>query len=328
MKLLHRRQFLHLAAGAAAMPAVSRIAWAQAYPTRPIKLIVPFPPGGVNDAIARPWADKMKARLGTVVIENIGGASGTVGVAAAARAKPDGYTLVLANAANMVVAPAASTRFPYDPVRDFEAIYHVARGAGVFAAHPSLSVTTLKALVAYAKASPGKLSYGSPGPGTSNHLAFEIFKLRTEMADVVHIPYRGAGPLLSDLIGGQVPLASLSMTGQVLDLHRSGKIRVLAVMPDRVRGAPELATVAESGVDVPYLSFFGIFAPRGTPVTITQQIAQATRDALKEQDLRQLYVVSGFEPDADSNPGALRQILEDRITRLTPIIKALGVKLD
>ncbi len=328
MMKLPRRKFLHLAAGASALPAASRGAWAQTYPTRPIKLIVPFPPGGVNDAIARPWADKMKARLGTVVIENIGGASGTVGVAAAARAKPDGYTLVLANAANMVVAPAASIRFPYDPVRDFEAIYHVASGAGVFAAHPSLSVTTLKALVAYAKANPGKLSYGSPGPGTSNHLAFEIFKLRTEMADVVHIPYRGAGPLLSDLIGGQVPLASLSMTGQVLDLHRSGKIRVVAVMPDRVRGAPELATVAKSGVEVPYLSFFGLFAPRGTPVAIIQQIAQATRDALKEQDLRQLYVASGFEPDVASNPGALRQILEDRITRLTPIIKALGVKLD
>src|SRR5262245_57386994 len=112
---LPRRKFLHLAAGAAALPALSRIASAQAYPTRPIKLIVPFPPGGINDAIARPWADKMKKRLGTVVIENIGGASGTVGVAAAARAKPDGYTLVLANSANLVIAPAAATRMPYDP---------------------------------------------------------------------------------------------------------------------------------------------------------------------------------------------------------------------
>ena len=223
----------------------------------------------------------MKTRLGTIVIENIGGASGTVGVAAAARAKPDGYTLVLANAANIVVAPASSTRFPYDPVRDFEAIYHLASGTGVFAAHPSLSVTTLKALASHVKRTPGKLSYGSPGSGTSNHLAFEILKLRMELADVVHIPYRGAGPLLSDLIGGQVQLASLSMTGQVLDLHRSGKIRVLAVMPDRVRGAPELPTIAKSGVDVPYLSFFGFFAPRGTPAAITEQIAKASAMRLR-----------------------------------------------
>lgn len=330
MKRPHRRRFLHLAASAAALSVVSRIVHAQAYPTRPIKLIVPFPPGGVNDAIARPWADKMKARLGTVVIDNIGGASGTVGVAAAARARPDGYTLVLANAANMVVAPAASTRFPYDPIRDFEAIYHVASGAGVFAAHPSLSVTTLKALVDYVKANRGKLSYGSPGPGTSNHLAFEIFKLRAEIADIVHIPYRGAGPLLTDLIGGQIQLASFSITNQVIDLHRSGKIRVLAVTsPHRVLGAPELPTTAESGVaDVPYLSFFGLFAPKGTPPTLTEQIAKATRDALKEQDLRQLYVASGFEPDVESSPGALRRIVEDRIAQWTPIIKSLGVKFD
>jgi tripartite-type tricarboxylate transporter receptor subunit TctC len=326
---LLRRRFLQLGAGAAALPNLLRVVWAQGYPTRPIKLIVPFPPGGINDAIARPWADKMKTRLGTVVIDNIGGASGMVGVAAAARAKPDGYTLVLANSANMVVAPAVSARSNYDPVRDFQSIYHMASGTGVFAVHPSSPVTTLKALVAYAKANPRKLSYGSPGPGTSNHLAFEILKLRTEAADIVHIPYRGAGPLLSDLIGGQIPLASLSMTGQVLDLHRSGKIRILAVMPDRVRGAPELPTIAESGVaDVPYLSFFGLFAPKGTPAAIVQQISEATREAMKEQDLRQLYVTSGFEPDVDSSAEALGQILEDRIARLTAIIKSLGVKLE
>lgn len=326
---LPRRKFLHLAAGAAALPTASRIAWAQSYPTRPIKLIVPFPPGGVNDAIARPWADKMKTRLGTIVIENIGGASGTVGVATVARAKPDGYTLVLANAANMVVAPAASTRLPYDPIRDFGAIYHMASGAGVFAAHPSLSVSNLRSLADHIKANPGKLSYGSPGPGTSNHLAFEMFKLRTEATDILHIPYRGAGPLLNDLIGGQIPLASLSITGQVINLHQTGKIRVLSVTsPVRVRGAPELQTAAELGIDVPYLSFFGLFAPKGTPTAIVEQIATATRDALKEQDLQQVYVASGFEPDTDSNPDALRRMLEQRVAQWTPVIKAMGMKLD
>src|SRR3954462_4598668 len=126
MMKLPRRQFLHLAAGAAAFPAMSRIARAQAYPTRPIRLVIPFPPGGVNDAIGRPWADRMKSLLGTVVIENIGGAAGAIGVAGVARAQPDGYTLVLANAANMVVVPAAATRPLYDPIGDFEAIYKLA----------------------------------------------------------------------------------------------------------------------------------------------------------------------------------------------------------
>jgi tripartite-type tricarboxylate transporter receptor subunit TctC len=202
---------------------VARIAVAQSYPSRPIKLVIPFPPGGVNDAIGRPWADRMKTLLGTVVIENIGGAGGSLGVAGVARAQPDGYTLVLANTSNMVVAPVAATRPLYDPIRDFEPIYHLGSGAGVFAVHPSLPTPTLNALVDHAKSNRNKLSYGSPGVGTTNHLAGEMFKLLTETPDIVHIPYRGAGPLLSDLIGGQILFASMVMTGQVLDFHRSGQ---------------------------------------------------------------------------------------------------------
>ena len=156
MVILPRRRFLQLAAGAAVLPAVARIAVAQTYPSRPIKLVIPFPPGGVNDAIGRPWADRMKTLLGTVVIENIGGAGGSVGVAGVARAQPDGYTLVLANTSNMVVAPVAATRPLYDPIRDFEPIYHLGSGAGVFAVHPSLPTPTLNALVDHAKSNRNK----------------------------------------------------------------------------------------------------------------------------------------------------------------------------
>src|SRR5262245_6292975 len=204
---LGRRNFLHLAAGAAALSMTSQTARAQAFPTRPIKLVIPFPAGGINDAIGRPWSDRMKPLLGTVVIENIAGAGGTVGVAGVARAHPDGYTLVLGNVGNMLVAPAAATRPLYDPIRDFESIYNLASGASVFAVHPSLPTPTLKALVDYAKANRNKLSYGSPGVGTGNHLAAELLKLRTETSDIVHVPYRGAGPLLTDLIGGQILFA-------------------------------------------------------------------------------------------------------------------------
>ena len=330
MVVLPRRRFLQLAAGAAVLPAVARIAVAQSYPSRPIKLVIPFPPGGVNDAIGRPWADRMKTLLGTVVIENIGGAGGSLGVAGVARAQPDGYTLVLANTSNMVVAPVAATRPLYDPIRDFEPIYHLGSGAGVFAVHPSLPTPTLNALVDHAKSNRNKLSYGSPGVGTTNHLAGEMFKLLTETPDIVHIPYRGAGPLLSDLIGGQILFASMVMTGQVLDLHRSGKLRVLAVTaPARVRGAPDFPTAIEAGfAGLTMPSLFGLFAPKGTPRPIVEQVAKATRTFMADPDLQKLYVVSGFEPDLDSNPEALRHSVEEASVRLTPIIKAIGLKLD
>jgi tripartite-type tricarboxylate transporter receptor subunit TctC len=146
-----RRTALRLAAGSAVLLAVSRLASAQSYPTRPIKLVIPFPPGGVNDALGRPWADRVKPLLGTVVIENIGGAGGMVGISGVARAQPDGYTLVIGNSGNMIVAPAAASRPTYDASRDFEAIYHLASAAGVFAVHPSLRAQNLKELVDYAK---------------------------------------------------------------------------------------------------------------------------------------------------------------------------------
>jgi tripartite-type tricarboxylate transporter receptor subunit TctC len=327
---LERRTFLHLAASAGAFSMMPQTARAQAYPTRPIKLVIPFPPGGINDAIGRPWADRMKPLLGTVVIENIAGAGGTVGVAGVARAQPDGYTLVLGNAGNMLVAPAATTRRLYDPIRDFEAIYNLASGASVFVVHPSLPTPTLKALVDYAKANRNKLSYGSPGVGTGNHLAAEMLKLRTETLDIVHVPYRGAGPLLTDLIGGQILFASLSMTAQVLDLHKSGKLRVLAVVAaDRIRSAPDFPTVAEEGfAGITYPSLFGLFAPKATPRPIVEQVANATRTAMADPDLQRLYIASGFEPRLNSSPGLFRREFDEQWVRWTPVIRSIGLKLD
>ncbi len=191
---MRRREVLGLGLAALSAPLVTPRARAQAkYPERPIRLVIPFPPGGVNDAIGRPWADKMKPLLGTVVIENMGGAGGAVGALAVARAQPDGYTLLLGSGGTQVIIPIASSQPTYDPVKAFETISLLGVTAVCIAVHPSVPVHTLPELIAYAKANPGKLSYGSAGSGTMTHLTGELFKVLSGAADIVHIPYRGGG---------------------------------------------------------------------------------------------------------------------------------------
>src|SRR3979411_792174 len=226
---LPRRRFLHLVAGAAALPAVSRIARAQAYPERPIRLVVPFPPGGAFDAVGRPWADKMKPLLGPVVIETIGGGGASLGAAAVARARLDGYTILLGGTQTHVNEALLKSRPLYDPVKDLEPIAGVAANVLCIAVHPAVPAQNLKELIAYAKANPGKLSYGHAGVGTIQHLTGELFKSLTGTSDIVQVPYRGTGPLITDLVSGQVPVGTPGVTGQVIEFHRSGKMRVLAV---------------------------------------------------------------------------------------------------
>src|SRR5215510_5914941 len=191
---MRRREVLGLGLAVLSAPlAMTFRASAQAkYPERPIRLVIPFPPGGVNDAIGRPWADKMKGLLGTVVVENMGGAGGTVGALAVARAQPDGYTLLLGSGGTQVIIPIASSQPSYDPVKAFEPISLLGVTAVCIAVHPSVPVQTLAELIAYAKANPDKLSYGSAG--TMTHLTGELFKSLAGTPDIVHIPYRGAGP--------------------------------------------------------------------------------------------------------------------------------------
>ena len=187
---LSRRCLLHLAAGVAALPAASRLAWAQAYPTRPIRLVVPFPPGGAFDAVGRPLAEKMKPLLGTVVIENIGGGGSSIGAAAVTRAQPDGYTILLGGTQTHVNEALLKARPLYDPVKDLDPIASVASYYLGIAVHPAVPVQSLKDLVAYAKANPGKVSYGHAGVGTIQHLTGELFKSLTETPDIVQVPYR------------------------------------------------------------------------------------------------------------------------------------------
>jgi tripartite-type tricarboxylate transporter receptor subunit TctC len=330
MTFPHRRQFLHLAAGAAALPIISRIARAQAYPTKPIRLVVPFPPGGAFDFVGRPLVDKMKPLVGTVVIENIGGGGSSLGAAAVARARPDGYTILLGGTQTHVNEALLKSRPLYDPVKDLDAISGVAANALCIAVHPTVPVQNLRELIAYAKANPGKLSYGHSGVGSIQHLMGELFKSLTATPDIVQVPYRGTGPLITDLVSGQVPVGTPGVTGQVIEFHRSGKMRVLAVTsPARLEAAPELPTAAELGfAGITVMGSIGLLAPAGTPSGIIDQIAQATRTIVAEPGFRRMLIEAGIEPSPNSSPEKFRQSLAADVSLWAPVVKSLGLKID
>jgi tripartite-type tricarboxylate transporter receptor subunit TctC len=325
-----RRRFLHLAAGAAALPAVSRLALGQAYPTRPIRLVIPFPPGGAFDAVGRPWAEKMKPLLGMVVIENIGGGGASIGATTVARAQPDGYTILLGGTLPHVNEALLKKRALYDPIKDLDPVAGIAANVLCIAVHPSVPVRTLEELIAYAKANPGKLSYGHAGVGSIQHLTGELLKSLAGTPGIVDVPYRGTGPLVADLLGGQVPMGTPGVTGQVLEFHRSGKLRILAVTsPTRLIAAPELPTAAEQGFPGMIVrGSIGVLAPAGTPIGIIEQIAQASRTVVAEPGFQRMLIDAGIEPTVDSDPEKFRRSLAADVALWAPIVKALGIKID
>src|SRR5262249_34511983 len=320
---LPRRNFLHLAASAAALPVVSRIAsaLAQTYPSRPIRLVVPFPPGGAFDAVGRPWADKMKPLLGTVVVENIGGGGASLGAAAVARARPDGYTILLGGTQTHVNEALLKSRPLYDPVKDLDPIASLAAYFLGIAVHPAVPVQTLEGLIGYAKANPGKLSYGHAGVGTIQHLTGELFKSLTGTPEIVQVPYRGTGPALADLVSGQVPIGIVGVTGQVLEFHRSEKTRVLAVTGTaRLIAAPDLPTTTELGLPgMTVTGSIGLLAPAGTAIGIIEQIAQATRAAVAEPAYKQMLIDAGMEAPFEPSPEKFRQCLAADAALLQPL---------
>ena len=312
------------------MPAVSRLARGQTYPTRPIRLVIPFPPGGAFDAVGRPWAEKIRPVLGTVAVENIGGGGASIGAAAVARAQPDGYTILLGGTLPHVNEALLKKRALYDPVKDLDPIAGIAANVLCIAVHPSVPVRTLEELIAYAKGNPAKLSYGHAGVGSIQHLTGELFKSLAGTPDIVDVPYRGTGPLVADLIGGQVPMGTPGVTGQVLEFHRSGKLRILAVTsPTRLIAAPELPTAAEQGFPGMIVrGSIGVLAPAGTPIGIIEQIAQATRMVVAEPAFQRMLIDAGIEPTVDSDPEKFRRSLAADVALWTPIVKALGIKID
>ena len=300
------------------------------YPDRPVRVIVPFPPGGAYDTIGRPWADRMKTTLGTVVVENIGGAGGGVGAAQASRSRPDGYTLLLGGATTHITEALLKTKPTYDPLKDLEPISPIAVTAFAIAVHPSVPVNDLKGFVAYVKANPGKVSYGSAGHGSLNHLTGELFKLRAGLTDLPHVPYRGAGPGLTDLLAGQIPSLVPAMTNIVLEHHRAGKLRVLAVTHHkRLAAAPELPTTGEQGFpDVVAPNFIGLFTPAGVPRDIVNTLSAANLKLCGDKSYQDLLISGTFELEPLLSAADYKKYVESELVRWRPIVTAMGIKID
>jgi tripartite-type tricarboxylate transporter receptor subunit TctC len=332
---MKRRDLLACSAALLADAAMPRPVFAQAaaqarFPGHPIKLVVPFVAGGVNDVVARVWIEHVKGPLGTVFIENVGGAGGVVGAAAVARAQPDGYTILIGGGGSQILNPIAMAKPPYDPVRDFEPITMIAVLPMTIAVTPALPVHTLQELIAYAKANPGKLAYGSAGTGSMTHLSGELFKSLAGTPDIVHVPYRGGGPSITDLISGQVPMIVTNVNGQVLELHRAGKLRMIAVTsPQRLAADPEFPTAAESGLPgLVAVNFAGLFAPARTPKPIIDRIAAASSAAMAEPEMRKSLTDQGMEAVTDSTPEKTRRFVEEDIARWAPVIRSIGLQLN
>ena len=324
---MNRRQLIALGASAALpLPVFSQTAFAQdAYPSRPIKLVVPFAPGGVVDVIARLWIEEMK-ELGTFVIENQGGAGGITGAGSVARSTPDGYTLLLGNTSTQVVNPMVMAKPPYDPVKAFKTVSVIANSAVAFAVHPSVPVKALPELIAFIKANPAKASYGSPGTGTLTHLTGEIFKQFAALPSLAHVPYRGAGPGIADLVAGHIPIMLLNITSQGLELHRADKIRIIAVCtPKRIGVLPAVPAAADTIPQLIAQLFTGLFVPTGTPQAVIDKLAAANKKALASKVFQQKLIDAGFEPVNDT-PAEAQKFVDAEMSRLGPLIASTGFK--
>jgi tripartite-type tricarboxylate transporter receptor subunit TctC len=297
------------------------------YPARTIRVVIPFPPGGVMDTVGRMWVQRVSPSLGTMVVDNRPGAGGVIGAGEVVRAQPDGYTLLIGNTSTQVLNPAVMSRPPYDPARDFVTVDIVAISTTALMVHPSLPVRNLKELIAYAKANPGKLSYGSAGAGTLTHLAAEMFLQRAGGLKILHVPYKGVGLAATDLVSGYVPLLMANVTGHFISLRDAGKIRILAVNgASRLKALPDVPIANETLKNMVAQLFVGIFAPANTPRPIVSQVSQATRKALAEASFQKILTDSGVEPVLDSSPEKAQRFVDQEQERLLPVIKASGFK--
>jgi tripartite-type tricarboxylate transporter receptor subunit TctC len=296
---LPRRQFLHLAAGAAALPMLTGPAWSRNYPTRPVRVIVPFAAGGPTDVYARLIANKLSDQLGQqFYVENIPGGGGNIGTGQAARARPDGYT-VLINANNHVINPSLYQKVPYQPFRDFETVTLGATFATALSINPSTPVNSVKELAALIKAAPGKYSFASPGVGTPSHLLGEQFRLTVGL-DMVHVPYGGSGPAVASAVAGHTPIVFAALSA-VVPQAKNGNLRVLAVMAKNRSGAfPAAPTIAEAGYpDMDGDGWIGVFVPAATPKGIVSLLRDEVVEIMALGDLTERLAALGFSPVAD-----------------------------
>ena len=325
---MKRRDILTLALLAAVLTAATPATAQAPYPNRPVRLVIPSVPAGVHDVIGRLWAERVKPQLGTIVIDNRGGGGGLIGANDVAHSPPDGYSILLGSTSTHVLLTPVMASPPYDPVKDFSAIAVFAYSSTSIVVNPTVPARTLRELIDHAKANPGKLFYGSAGNGSITNLAGELFKQRTGGLDIVHVPYKGIGQGVTDLIGGQVPIFSANATAQILDLHRADKVRILSVNSQaRIRSAPDIPTSIEAGVSgMVAQTTFGIFAPAGTTRPILERINQVTQQALADEAFQRELLRVGFEPVRDVGPDKAAAVFQDELVRWTPILKTVSTK--
>ena len=323
---LRRRKFLHLAAGAAAVPFVSRLAWAQAYPNRPIRWVVSFPAGGSNDIVARIVGQQLSDVLGQqVIIENRSGAGGSLGMASVLGSPPDGYTLGFVTP-NNAINGAVYSNLPFDFIRDSVPVAGLMTLPNVLDVHPSFPAHTVAELIAYAKANPGKVNVATPGIGTSPHVSGELFKMMTGI-NMVAVHYRGAGPALTDLIGGQVQVFFDNLPSSVEHI-KSGKIRALGVTT--AKRAPALPDVPSIGETVPGYEadvFYGICVPKGTPPEIVDKLHAAVNAVLAEPRIKTRFAELGGTP-MPLSPADFGKLVAVNTEKWAKVVKFAGIKPD
>jgi len=326
---MNRRLTLCALAGAAAL-AASPFASAQGgYPSKIVSLVVPYAPGGPTDAMARILATAIKPELGqTMIVENKAGAGSNIGAEFVARAEADGHTLLFGTSAPLGINLYLYPKINYDPFKSFAPVIQVGYLPNVLVVHPSVPAKNVKELVAYAKANPGKLAFASSGSGASSHLTGAMFNLRSG-TDIQHIPYKGTGPALNDLLGGQVAMAFTDVL-TALPHIQGGKLRVLGVTSaKRSRALPDVPTLAEQGLkDFDASVFFGIVAPAGTPSEVVNKLNAAFAAVLKQPDVRQRLAQQGLEPPPDYTPAQLAGYMRNEAAKWREVIRTSGARAD
>ena len=324
MKLPHRRHFLHLAAGAAALPAASRFAWAQAYPTRSVRIIAATGPGGAPDILARLLGQWLSERLGQqFVTENRPGGGNTIGTEVVVRAPPDGYTLLLVDGTASINATLYE-KLNYNFIRDIATVAGVVRLPNLMMVNPSVPAKTVPELIAYAKANPGKINMASAGIATPSHVAGELFKMMTGI-EMVHVPYRGGAAALTDLIGGQMQVMFLSPAA-LIEYIRSGRLRALAVTTTtRWEGLPDIPTAGEFVPGYETSIVLGVGVPKATPVEIIDKLNREINAALADPKIKARLAVLGGTPLAGS-PADFAKLIAEETEKWGKVIKFAGIK--
>jgi len=313
-----------LLVAALALIASGLAAAADNYPSRAVRMVVPFAPGGGSDIVARLVSAKLTEALGqTVVVDNRAGASANLGAAVVAKAAPDGYTLLLANA-NYTINPSLFKTLPFDPVKEFAPVAQIANAANVLAVHPSIPAKSVRELIAFAKAHPGQLNFASPGNGTSSHLAGELFRQLAKI-EVTHIPYKGATPAVTDLIAGQVSFTIVS-TLSVLPYAKQGRLRMLAVTTAKRAGAlPDLPTMAEAGLPgFEVANWFGVIATGGTPRGIVDRLNAELVRIGRMPDIAEKLAAQGADP-ATGTPEDFERFIQAEIKKWATVVRGAGI---